>query len=54
MCTATFTYAKRQFDDDFHSLDRVIAGIARPCTWRRPESHGPISCAGRLVCRRRH
>lgn len=29
MYTATFTFAKRQYDDEFHALDEVIAGVAR-------------------------
>ncbi|MFZ9061954.1 MAG: antibiotic biosynthesis monooxygenase family protein [Steroidobacteraceae bacterium] len=29
MYTATFTFAKREFDDAFHALDRVIAEVAR-------------------------
>jgi heme-degrading monooxygenase HmoA len=29
MYTSTFTFAKRQFDDEFHALDQVIAQIAR-------------------------
>ena len=29
MYTATFTFAKRQFDDDFHALDQVIAATAK-------------------------
>lgn len=29
MYTATFTFAKREFDDEFHALDPVIAQIAR-------------------------
>ena len=29
MFTSTFTFAKRQYDDDFHALDRVIADVAR-------------------------
>lgn len=27
--TATFTFAKRQFDEDFHRLDQVIAQVAK-------------------------
>ena len=27
--TSTFTFAKRQFDDEFHALDAVIAQVAR-------------------------
>jgi heme-degrading monooxygenase HmoA len=29
MFTSTFTFAKRQYDDAFHTLDQVIADIAR-------------------------
>lgn len=29
MFTATFTFAKREFDDAFHTLDQVIAETAR-------------------------
>lgn len=29
MYTATFTFAKREFDDAFHALDHVIAKIAK-------------------------
>ena len=29
MYTSTFTFAKRAYDDEFHALDGVIAGIAR-------------------------
>jgi heme-degrading monooxygenase HmoA len=29
MYTATFTFAKREFDDEFHALDSVIAECAR-------------------------
>ena len=29
MYTATFTFAKREFDDSFHALDQVIAQIAK-------------------------
>ena len=27
--TATFTFAKREFDDEFHALDQAIAQLAR-------------------------
>lgn len=27
--TATFTFAKRQYDDEFHALDQVIARVAK-------------------------
>lgn len=29
MYTSTFTFAKRDFDDEFHALDAVIAEVAR-------------------------
>ena len=29
MYTATFTFAKRQFDDAFHALDQVISATAK-------------------------
>jgi len=29
MYTSTFTFAKREYDDEFHALDKVIAQIAR-------------------------
>ena len=29
MFTSTFTFAKGQYDDAFHALDAVIAGVAR-------------------------
>jgi heme-degrading monooxygenase HmoA len=29
MYTSTFTFAKREFDDDFHALDQAIAELAR-------------------------
>jgi heme-degrading monooxygenase HmoA len=29
MYTATFTFAKRDFDDEFHALDKVIADVAK-------------------------
>lgn len=29
MYTSTFTFAKRQFDDEFHALDQAIAEVAR-------------------------
>lgn len=29
MYTSTFTFAKRQYDDEFHTLDNVIAQIAK-------------------------
>jgi heme-degrading monooxygenase HmoA len=29
MYASTFTFAKREFDDEFHALDNVIATVAR-------------------------
>ena len=29
MYTATFTFAKKQFDDEFHRLDETIAALAK-------------------------
>lgn len=41
--TATFTFAKREFDDEFHALDQAIAQLARAMpgyigeeTWENP------------------
>lgn len=49
MYTATFTFAKREFDDEFHALDSVIAGAARSTpgylgeeSWENP-SNGLVS-----------
>ena len=49
MYTSTFTFAKREFDDEFHALDKVIAQIARSTagylgeeSWENP-SNGLIS-----------
>ncbi|MDM0039310.1 antibiotic biosynthesis monooxygenase [Variovorax sp. J22G21] len=43
MYTSTFTFAKRQYDDEFHALDNVIAQIAKSIpgylgeeTWENP------------------
>ncbi|WP_326540955.1 antibiotic biosynthesis monooxygenase family protein [Pseudorhodoferax sp.] len=45
MYTATFTFAKRQYDDAFHALDQVIAETARSIpgyrgeeSWENPET----------------
>ena len=45
MYTATFTFAKREFDDEFHALDQVIAEVARSIpgylgeeSWENPAS----------------
>lgn len=49
--TATFTFAKREFDDEFHSLDGAIARVAKSLpgyigeeAWENPAS-GLISNA---------
>ena len=49
MYTSTFTFAQREFDDEFHALDNVIAQIARSTpgylgeeSWENP-SNGLIS-----------
>lgn len=45
MYTSTFTFAKREFDDDFHALDHVIAHVAKSIpgylgeeSWENPSS----------------
>jgi heme-degrading monooxygenase HmoA len=45
MYTSTFTFAHREFDDEFHALDGVIAQIARSTpgylgeeSWENPSS----------------
>jgi heme-degrading monooxygenase HmoA len=35
--TATFTFAKRQYDDEFHAIDQVIAEAARSIPGYRGE-----------------
>jgi len=49
MYTSTFTFAKREFDDAFHALDKVIAEVAKSIpgylgeeTWENP-SNGLVS-----------
>lgn len=49
MYTATFTFAKREFDDEFHAMDHAIAQIAKSIpgylseeSWENP-STGLIS-----------
>jgi len=49
MYTSTFTFAKREFDDEFHALDTAIAQIARSTpgylgeeSWENP-SNGLVS-----------
>jgi heme-degrading monooxygenase HmoA len=45
MYTATFIFAKKQFDDEFHALDQAIAAAARAIpgyrgeeTWENPST----------------
>lgn len=45
MYTSTFTFARREFDDEFHALDAVIAQVARSTpgylgeeNWENPSS----------------
>lgn len=45
MYTSTFTFAKKEFDDEFHSLDNTIAALAKSIpgylgeeTWENPAS----------------
>ena len=45
MYSSTFTFAKREFDDEFHALDNVIAQIAKSIpgylgeeSWENPSS----------------
>lgn len=45
MYTSTFTFARREFDDEFHALDAVIAQVARSTpgylgeeSWENPSS----------------
>lgn len=49
MFTSTFTFAQREFDDEFHALDNVIAQVARATPgylgeecWENP-SNGLVS-----------
>jgi len=49
MCSATFTFAKGEFDDEFHAIDQEIARIAKSIpgylgeeSWENP-STGLIS-----------
>lgn len=49
MYTSTFTFAQREFDDEFHSLDNTIAEVARSTpgylgeeNWENP-SNGLVS-----------
>jgi heme-degrading monooxygenase HmoA len=45
MYSSTFTFAKREFDDEFHALDNVIAQVAKSIpgylgeeSWENPSS----------------
>ena len=49
MYTATFTFAKREFDDAFHALDQVIADIAKSIPGYRGEESWENPGTG-LVC----
>ena len=37
MYTSTFTFAKKQFDDEFHALDAAIAAVAKTLSGYRGE-----------------
>ena len=49
MYTATFTFAKREFDDAFHALDQVISRIAKSVPGYRGEESWENPATG-LVC----
>jgi heme-degrading monooxygenase HmoA len=49
MYTATFTFAKREFDEAFHALDQVIARIARSIAGYLGEESWENPATG-LVC----
>ncbi len=49
MYTATFTFAKREFDDEFHALDQVIAQVAKSIPGYLGEESWENPAAG-LVC----
>lgn len=49
MYTATFTFAKREFDDEFHALDNVIAEAARSTPGYLGEESWESAATG-LVC----
>lgn len=49
MYSATFTFAKRQFDDAFHALDQAIAEVARGLPGYRGEESWENASNG-LVC----
>jgi heme-degrading monooxygenase HmoA len=46
MYTATFTFAKRQYDDDFHALDAAIAEAARAIPGYRGEQSWENTATG--------
>ena len=48
MYTATFTFAKRAFDDAFHALDQVIAGVARSLPGYRGEESWENPASGQV------
>ena len=49
MYTATFTFAPREFDDEFHALDSVIAEAARSSAGYRGEESWQNPANG-LIC----
>jgi heme-degrading monooxygenase HmoA len=49
MYTATFTFAKREFDDAFHALDQVISRVAQSVPGYRGEEHWENPAIG-LIC----
>ena len=49
MYTATFTFATREFDDEFHALDAVIAEAARTTPGYLGEESWANAASG-LVC----
>jgi heme-degrading monooxygenase HmoA len=49
MYTATFTFAKKQFDDEFHRLDETIAALAKTLPGYLGEESWENSSTG-LVC----
>ena len=48
MYTATFTFAKRQFDDAFHTLDQVIAQVAKSIAGYRGEESWENPATGQV------
>jgi heme-degrading monooxygenase HmoA len=49
MVTSTFTFAKRQYDDEFHALDEVIARVARAIPGYLGEESWENTATG-LIC----